>query len=54
MLTDEVEALPIAAILSAAQLTANTTAARSGQTPAFRDTAVDVQINVLREMEKKG
>jgi hypothetical protein len=53
MLTDEATIMHTAAVLAAAQYSANKAAADGGATPSFRDSAVDVLINVLPEMEEK-
>jgi hypothetical protein len=53
MLTDEATIMHTAAVLAAAQYAANKAAADGGMTPSFRDSPVDVLINVLREMEEK-
>ena len=53
MLTDEATVMNMAVALAAAQYSASKTAALSGVAPSFTDSAVDVLINVLREMEQK-
>ncbi len=42
-----------AAVLAAAQYSMNAAAAHNGIAPSFNDSAVDVLINILREMEQK-
>jgi len=54
MLKDEVTIMHVAATLAAAQYSSNVTAAHSGMAPSFKDSSVDVLINILREMERKG
>ena len=53
MLTDEATIMHAAAVLAAAQYSVNKTAAHSGAAPSFNDSAVDVLINILKEMEQK-